>query len=116
MTGDTEQTFIRLFGECVQAAGRTAGVSQSRLERDADLRPTTISGLERGEVDMDVYSLYRVACALGVDMRDLLPSHEETATWRRVEPMFGSSMPYCDTSNRPTGGGAHAHQPSADHL
>jgi ribosome-binding protein aMBF1 (putative translation factor) len=37
------QTFIRQLGRRVRAARETAGISQSRLEREADLRPTTIA-------------------------------------------------------------------------
>jgi PhnB protein len=39
------QTFIRQLGRRVRAARETAGISQSRLEREADLRPTTIARL-----------------------------------------------------------------------
>jgi transcriptional regulator with XRE-family HTH domain len=69
--------FLRLVGRRVRVTRESGGLSQSRLERDAGLRPATIAGLERGEQDLDVYDLYRVAGALGVDLRALLPSDEE---------------------------------------
>jgi transcriptional regulator with XRE-family HTH domain len=69
--------FLRLVGRRVQASREGGGLSRARLERDAGLRPTTIAALERGEQDLDVYDLYRVAGALGVELRALLPSDEE---------------------------------------
>jgi transcriptional regulator with XRE-family HTH domain len=76
--GDADTAaFLRLVGRRVKASREAGGLTQSRLERDAGLRPTTIAALERGEQDLDVYDLYRVAGALGVDMRALLPSDEE---------------------------------------
>jgi transcriptional regulator with XRE-family HTH domain len=54
------------------------------------LQPTTIAALERGEQDMDVYDLYRVAGALGVDMRALLPSNEEIDAEADAQPAESS--------------------------
>jgi transcriptional regulator with XRE-family HTH domain len=69
--------FLRLVGRRVKTKREAGGLTQSRLERDAGLQHATIAALERGEQDMDVYDLYRVAGVLGVDMRSLLPSNEE---------------------------------------
>jgi transcriptional regulator with XRE-family HTH domain len=69
--------FVRLVGRRVRATREAGGLTQSKLERDAGLRPASIAKLERGEQDFDVYDLYRVATALGVDLRALLPSDEE---------------------------------------
>jgi transcriptional regulator with XRE-family HTH domain len=89
MHDDDEDTvaFLRLVGRRVKATREAGGLTQARLERDAGLRPTTISALERGEQDLDVYDLYRVAGALGVDMRALLPSDEEIV--REARPDAG---------------------------
>jgi DNA-binding XRE family transcriptional regulator len=80
--------FLRLVGRRVKASREAGGLTQSRLEREAGLRPTTIAALERGEQDLDVYDLYRVAGALGVDMRALLPSDEEIV--REARPDGGN--------------------------
>lgn len=74
---DRQERFIRLVGQRVRACREAAGITQSRLERDAGLRPTTIAELERGEHDLEVYDLYRVAGVLGVDVRGLLPADGE---------------------------------------
>jgi transcriptional regulator with XRE-family HTH domain len=47
------------------------------LERGAGLQPASIAGLERGEQDVEIYDLYRVAGVLGVDLRELLPPDQE---------------------------------------
>jgi transcriptional regulator with XRE-family HTH domain len=73
-TDSPEQTFIRQLGRRVRAARENAGISQSRLEREADLRPTTIARLERGELDLAVYDLARVAAVLAVDAPALFPA------------------------------------------
>jgi transcriptional regulator with XRE-family HTH domain len=77
MTSDEHQdagdVFAAGVGRKVKAAREAAGLSQSTLERNAGLRPCTVSELERGESDLPVYDLLRIADAVGVDVRDLLP-------------------------------------------
>jgi transcriptional regulator with XRE-family HTH domain len=81
MHAEDEDTvaFLRLVGRRVRATREAGGLTQSRLEREAGLTPASIAALERGEQDFEVYHLFRVAGALGVDMRELLPSDEEVA-------------------------------------
>jgi len=66
-------TFERRFGRLVKAAREQAGLTQSRLERDAGLTPTTVTRLERGEYDAPVSELADLAHALGVDPGSLFP-------------------------------------------
>jgi transcriptional regulator with XRE-family HTH domain len=73
---DSGDVFAAEVGRLVKAARESAGLSQSRLERDAGLRPCAVSELERGESDVAVHDLYRIACTLGVEMRKLLPAEE----------------------------------------
>ena len=49
-------------------------LSQEELGERAGLHRTYIGALERGERNISVRTLYRVAEALGCDARDLLPS------------------------------------------
>ncbi len=44
--------FVRIVGQRVRERREAGGLTQSRLERDAELRPTTIARLERGEEDL----------------------------------------------------------------
>jgi transcriptional regulator with XRE-family HTH domain len=76
-TQPNTSVFVRLVGKRVRHAREASGISQSQLERDAGLIPTTISRLERGAEDVDVYDLYRVSVVLAVDIRTLLPTDEE---------------------------------------
>ena len=71
---DQRVDYVRQVGQRVRARREATGLSQTGLERAAELRPTTVIGLERGEGDLDVYDLYRLAGALGLDIRDLLPA------------------------------------------
>jgi DNA-binding XRE family transcriptional regulator len=65
--------FDRVFGARVKAAREAAGLTQSRLERDAGLTPTTVTRLERGEYDTPVSELADLAQVLGVDPGTLFP-------------------------------------------
>jgi len=80
MTGaDDEATtaFLRLVGQRVRDSRLAAGLTQSTLERDARLLPVTVSKLERGEVDVTVHDLRRIADTLGVSMTALLPTSDD---------------------------------------
>jgi transcriptional regulator with XRE-family HTH domain len=74
VTGDEPaETWEARFGRLVKAAREAAGVTQSRLERDAGLTPTAVTRLERGEYDLPVSELADLADALGVDPGSLFP-------------------------------------------
>ena len=68
-----EETFEARFGRPVRAAREAAGLTQSTLERDAGLVPTTVTRVERGEYDLPVSELADLAHALGVDPGSLFP-------------------------------------------
>ena len=76
MTGpeDTSASFARELGRRVRAAREKTGHSQSRVERDAGLRPCTVTEIERGNGgDVTVADLWAIADALGVHLGELLP-------------------------------------------
>lgn len=50
----------------------TPAMSQERLAAQAGLHRTYIGHVERGEVNLTVYSLVRIALALGVDPAELV--------------------------------------------
>jgi transcriptional regulator with XRE-family HTH domain len=66
------ESFARQFGQRVRRAREAAGITQSKLERDAGLAPTTITRIERGESELTVYDVARVATVLGVSMASLI--------------------------------------------
>ena len=77
MTGSEQPNSYDLaVGRLVQSAWQRAGMTQSQLERAAELQPTTISRAERGETELGVYELARVAGELNVGPADLIPPIE----------------------------------------
>jgi len=64
------------IGRRVKAAREKAHLTQSTVERNARVTPCTVAAIERGEIhadDFSVVDLVRIAEALSVDPRDLLP-------------------------------------------
>jgi transcriptional regulator with XRE-family HTH domain len=68
----------RLFGARVRRYRRAADYSQASLAEMLDIHLLTVSRWERGENKPDINGLYRLAAALGVQVRDLLPEADET--------------------------------------
>jgi len=73
MADEPAESFEARFGRQVKAAREAAGITQSTLERNAGLTPTTVTRLERGEYDMPVSELADLARVLGVDPGTLIP-------------------------------------------
>ena len=61
------------FGERLREIRRKKGVSQEALGHLAGLHRTYISGVERGERNISLLNIERLAIALGVSMSDLMP-------------------------------------------
>ena len=68
--GSAEQ--IR-FGETLRALRLRKGLTQEELASAASLDRTYISGCERGVRNVSLKNIYKLARALGVQPRDLLP-------------------------------------------
>jgi XRE family aerobic/anaerobic benzoate catabolism transcriptional regulator len=73
-----ETEYLRLVGERVRDLRKATGLTQSGLEQTARLRPPTIAQLERGEADVSLLCLARIARALGLPMAELLPAEGST--------------------------------------
>ena len=74
-----ERTFRQQLAQLVREQRETARISQARLEIEAGLPGATIAQLERGEIDLAVYELARVASVLGVETASLIPSVPATS-------------------------------------
>lgn len=61
------------FGKILRKARLEAGKSQEDLAGDAGLHRTYISSVERGERNITIVNIYRLAKALSIDAKDLLP-------------------------------------------
>lgn len=60
------------FGDNVREARRLVGISQERLADLAGLHRTYVGGVERGERNISLMNICRLALALGVSPKALL--------------------------------------------
>jgi transcriptional regulator with XRE-family HTH domain len=66
-----------LIGERVARARDVAGLSQVELARAVGVARTSITNLEGGRQRVTLDHLFKIAQALGVELRDLIPSNTE---------------------------------------
>lgn len=59
------------FGKQVRELRKAQGLSQEELAEKADLHYTYIGGVERGERNLSLKSMERIASALKIDIREL---------------------------------------------
>lgn len=62
----------KLVGKVVADFRRRKGISQEVLSGLADIGRTHLSAIERGERKPTLETLYRIACALDVNMSDII--------------------------------------------
>ncbi len=60
------------LGKTIRRTRKALGMSQEGLALAADLDRSYVGGLERGEHNLTLVSLSKIATALGVKARDLL--------------------------------------------
>jgi len=63
---------LDLFGARVRAERERLGIPQEELARRAGLHRTYVGGVERGERNLGLLNVIRIARALGVPVTDLL--------------------------------------------
>jgi transcriptional regulator with XRE-family HTH domain len=68
------------FGEAVRRLRTGSGLSQEMLGERAGLHRTYVGSIERGERNVSLVNIHRLAAALGVDVPTLMT---EVKTWRR---------------------------------
>lgn len=61
-----------IFGRNLRSQRKARGLSQEALAELADLHWTYVGSVERGERNVSIDNMCRLAWALGVDMRELL--------------------------------------------
>lgn len=74
------QTDLQRFGSKVRAARQGLGVSQEELADRAGMHRTYLGGVERGERNVGLLNLLRIARALGVAPSDLLKNFPRSRT------------------------------------
>lgn len=65
------------FGKQLRAVRERVGISQEKLAELAGLHRTYVSTVERGKRNVSLLNIERLAVALGVKMRDLMPDTEK---------------------------------------
>jgi transcriptional regulator with XRE-family HTH domain len=73
---DEKQELLQRFGASVRDHRRRAGLSQEKLAALAGLDRTYVGGIERGERNVAVINIVRLARALGVRPAVLVASVE----------------------------------------
>ena len=61
------------FGKRLRITRQRKGISQERLAELAGLHRTYVSSVERGERNISLLNIEKLATALGVAMSDLMP-------------------------------------------
>jgi transcriptional regulator with XRE-family HTH domain len=62
-----------LIGDRIRVRREALGVLQRELASSAGLPVRTVGRIERGEVDMRLSTLTKIAVALGIQVKDLIP-------------------------------------------
>lgn len=62
----------RIIGEAIMEIRRRKGISQGDISNATDIGRTHISAIECGRRKPTMETLYKIACALGVPMSDIL--------------------------------------------
>ena len=66
------QKLYRIIGETIRTERRKAGLSQEKLAEKADLNRNYIGEIERAEKKITLETLWRIAKALNLRVRDLI--------------------------------------------
>jgi len=72
MNDDAEANIQTHFGERLRALRKAKSLSQEKLALICGLDRTYIGGVERGERNISLVNIHKIAAALGVYPRDLL--------------------------------------------
>lgn len=68
---------LRRFGDRVRALRERTGLSQEALAAKAGIHRTYMGGVERGERNLSLKNIVRLAAALGVHPRDLFAKFDK---------------------------------------
>lgn len=69
------KSILKQFGDRVRELRKAQGLSQEDLAEKASLHFTYVGGVERGERNLSLKSIERIASALKIDIRELFALH-----------------------------------------
>ncbi len=72
MSKEREQEIKKAFGERLRSIRKDKGLSQETLALKCELDRTYIGGVERGERNISLLNIYKIADALGIRPREFL--------------------------------------------
>lgn len=67
-----KEKFLKKFGEHVKRIRTQQGYSQDRVYLESELSRATMSRIEHGQVDTQIWTLVRIAETLGVPLKKLI--------------------------------------------
>ena len=68
----TNHILLKKFGDRVRSLRNQAGISQEKLAELAEIHRTYVSGIERGERNVSLINIMRLASALDVSVSKLM--------------------------------------------
>ena len=81
MTHSTLDPYI--VGEAIMEIRRRKGISQEEISQAADIGRSHVSAIERGKRRPTMETFYKIACAMGVSMSDIMQEIEGKMDIRR---------------------------------
>ena len=72
MRKNADKRFIKSLGNRIRQLRKERDLTQEELAELADLHPTYIGGIERGERNPSISCLLRISDGLGLELKDLL--------------------------------------------
>jgi transcriptional regulator with XRE-family HTH domain len=72
MAQNVENEFLKIIGERIRKSRKQVGISQEQLADIASLDRTYIGGIERGERNITILNLKKVADAIGIPLKDIV--------------------------------------------
>lgn len=67
----TEQEVTRRFGDRMKNLRKKRGLSQEKLALDIEMDLTSVNEIEKGHRSPKLITMYKIAQALGVNLREL---------------------------------------------
>ncbi|MGB1211179.1 MAG: helix-turn-helix domain-containing protein [Lacinutrix venerupis] len=67
----SEEAYINLFGENLRKIRKKYNLSQEQLANDANIPINQIGRIERGEISTTISTLFFIASALNLSIKDL---------------------------------------------